>query len=103
MRIPQCRILPPRAAEGEHWNLFGSLCTVNDILVKQLPADGLAVGDLVAFENTGAYCMTEGISLFLSRDLPAVALLLENGAVVPVRKPMATHLLNTPVYDEKGL
>lgn len=102
MRIPKHRFFPPRGGEGEKWNLFGSLCTVNDCLVKQLPADGLRIGDCIAFENTGAYCMTEGISLFLSRDLPGVSLLLEDGTVLPVRSAVATSILNTPVYYEKG-
>ena len=29
---------------------------------------------MLAFEKAGAYCVTEGIALFLSRDLPAVVL-----------------------------
>ena len=44
------------------------------------------------FENTGAYCMTEGISLFLSRDLPSVAL-LKNGKLEFVREAYNTYLL----------
>lgn len=98
MRIPHYQLYPRRKAETENWNLFGSLCTINDILVKQLPLPGLSVGDLFAFENTGAYCMTEGISLFLSRDLPGVSLLLENGELIPVRKMTPTAPLNTPDY-----
>ena len=46
------------------------LCTINDILVKRLPLGGLEIGDVLVFEQAGAYCMTEGIALFLSRDLP---------------------------------
>lgn len=72
MRRPQVELLPYRDGDGvENWNICGSLCTVNDILVKQLPLSRLEVGDVLAFGNAGAYCMTEGISLFLSRDLPA--------------------------------
>lgn len=38
MRRPQVALLPPRSGDGvENWNICGSLCTVNDILVKQLP------------------------------------------------------------------
>lgn len=71
MRRPQVELLQPRDEDGvENWNICGSLCTVNDILVKQLPLSRLEVGDVLAFGNAGAYCMTEGISLFLSRDLP---------------------------------
>ena len=40
---------------------------------------GVEIGDIFAFENTGAYCMTEGIALFLSRELPKVLRLQEDG------------------------
>ena len=63
------------------WNLFGSLCTVNDILVKQMPVRNLTVGDVIVFENTGAYSTTEGIALFLSRDLPKILLRKEDGRI----------------------
>ena len=98
MRVPHYRTFPAREGEPEVWNLFGSLCTINDILVKQLPVPGLAIGDLFAFENTGAYCMTEGISLFLSRDLPRVSLLTEDGKLISVRDSLPTSTLNTPNY-----
>ena len=98
MRIPSYMLLPARSGAAENWNLFGSLCTVNDILVKQLPVADLTVGDLFAFENTGAYCMTEGISLFLSRDLPGVSLLMEDSTLHPVRPATPTSPLNTPCY-----
>ena len=77
MKLPFMEVLSPegkaRGRETEEvWNICGSLCTINDILVKQLPAEGLSVGDRLVFKNTGAYSVTEGIALFLSRDLPAV-------------------------------
>ena len=51
---------------------LGSLCTVNDILVKNLPLRSARTGDVLVFENTGAYSVTEGMSLFLCRDLPKI-------------------------------
>ena len=80
----------------EPWNLCGSLCTINDILVKQLPLPSLHVGDVLAFQRTGAYCMTEGISLFLSRDLPAVLYRHPDGTVEELRPHFDTYPLNTP-------
>lgn len=56
------------------WTVCGSLCSMNDILVKQAMLPDLKKGDTLCFKNTGAYCMTEGMALFLSRDLPAVYL-----------------------------
>lgn len=36
MQLPPHKLYPPRLGEAQPWNLCGSLCTVNDILVKQL-------------------------------------------------------------------
>lgn len=66
---------------AELWNVCGSLCTVNDVIVKQLPLTGAAVGDVLVFEKTGAYSVTEGMYLFLSRDLPLVLLYSEETEV----------------------
>ena len=99
MQHPQCRIYPPRSGDAENWNLCGSLCTVNDILVKQLPVAGLKCGDVFAFGNTGAYCMTEGISLFLSRAMPRIVLLRAEGAPLLVREALPTDRINTSHYE----
>lgn len=48
---------------------------MNDILVKAAPLPEMEIGDALVFENAGAYCMTEGMSLFLSRDLPQIYLI----------------------------
>ncbi len=81
----------------EAWNLMGSLCTINDIIIKQYPVSNLQVGDVFIFKNTGAYCMTEGISLFLSRELPEVAL-LKGGKLKLVREAFETYTLNKASY-----
>lgn len=95
MKIPKCTVYPERKNTGEEkWNLFGSLCTVNDILVKQFPVSNLKIGDVFVFENTGAYCMTEGISLFLSRQLPKVIKITENNNIEIVREHLDTYILN---------
>lgn len=78
------------------WNICGALCTINDILVKKLPLKELNIGDVLVFENTGAYCMTEGISLFLSRDLPEIVLLDRSAVPITVREHMETYALNCP-------
>lgn len=80
------------------WNICGSLCSMNDIIAKQVALPDVEIGDVICFDNTGAYCMTEGISLFLSRDLPAVYLLEENGNIICVRKSFETMKLNMPNY-----
>ena len=94
MKLPICELYPPKENTDEKWNLCGSLCTVNDILVKQFPAGNLQLGDCFIFKNTGAYCMTEGISLFLSRDLPSVLKINENGKIEKVRDNLPTYKFN---------
>lgn len=99
MKHPRCEILPARDTDGElDWNICGSLCTANDILVKQLPIKDLQLSDVIKFENTGAYCMIEGISLFLSRDLPYVFIKNEDGTYKSIRDALPTYPLNTPNY-----
>lgn len=81
------------------WTICGSLCSMNDIVVKQIALPDVEIGDTVCFENTGAYCMTEGIALFLSRDLPAVYLIRENGDLFCLRRSYETENFNTPKYE----
>ena len=81
---------PPTA----QWNLCGSLCSMNDILVKALPLPEVEIGDMLCFFNTGAYCVTEGIALFLSRDLPAVFIKTPDGKLTCAREAFETYPLN---------
>ena len=99
MKFPHLEIYPSRDSKNtQDWNLMGSLCTINDIIIKQYPVSNLQVGDVFIFKNTGAYCMTEGISLFLSRELPEVAL-LKGGELKLVREAFKTYTLNKPSYN----
>lgn len=103
MKHPVFQVYPDKRDSdiAEEWNICGSLCTVNDILVKQLPVKDLQVGEILVFNNTGAYSMTEGISLFLSRELPNIVLLTENGTTVLVRDDFGTDILNMPKYERE--
>ncbi|MBQ4264143.1 MAG: alanine racemase [Clostridia bacterium] len=62
------------------WSLCGSLCTTADILVRKIAMNGLAQQDVLAFHNIGAYSVTEGPALFLSRNMPRIILASDNGA-----------------------
>lgn len=94
MKKPMLDILPKREDKIlENWNLVGSLCTINDLIVKQLPVSNLEIGDIFVFKNTGAYSMTEGISLFLSRDLPKVVF-VQGGEMKIVRENINTYKFN---------
>lgn len=96
MKKPMLDILPKREDKIlENWNLVGALCTINDLIVKQLPVSNLKIGDIFVFKNTGAYSMTEGISLFLSRDLPKVVF-VQGGEMKIVRENINTYKFNMP-------
>lgn len=79
----------------EKYNICGSLCSMNDIILKNAPLPEIKIGDTLRFDNTGAYCATEGIALFLSRELPAVYLFDGENAEC-VREPFETAIFNTP-------
>ena len=84
----------PKAGTAK-WTLCGSLCTTEDVLVRDKELDSLSIGDLLIFMRTGAYSVYEGMSLFLSRELPAVYLYSERGGLVQARPIINTDRLNT--------
>lgn len=98
MHIPHIDILPKKEDKEDTYNIYGSLCTVNDILVKSLNVKKLNIGDMLVFKNVGAYSATEGISLFLSRDLPSVFIKKLDGNLVNVRSHIKTSDINFPNY-----
>ena len=81
------------------WTICGSLCSMNDIVVKQVPLADIEIGDVLCFENTGAYCMTEGISLLLSRDIPGIYIVRNENELYKVRDSFETKNINTPKYE----
>ncbi len=83
-----------REGSVREWTICGSLCTANDVLVKQYPFEELQVGDKLIFNKTGAYSVTEGISLFLSRQLPQVILYSEKKGYQLARNNFSTDSLN---------
>lgn len=95
MKVPYIDIYPKRDnLKNERWNICGSLCTINDILIKQLE-ETIEIGDIIVFENVGAYSATEGIALFLSRDLPKVIKLNEDNSIEIIRDNTSTYQLNS--------
>ena len=79
---------------NEDYVLAGSLCSVNDILVRRIALPTLDIGDTLCFNLAGAYCATEGISLFLSRDLPAIVIRDEDGAETLIREHIEINTFN---------
>lgn len=81
------------------WCICGSLCTTADVLVRSCELESPEIGDVLVFCRTGAYSCMEGMSLFLSRDLPAVFFYSVEHGVERVRAPYLTAGLNTPVLS----
>lgn len=97
-KVPELAIYPEREeTNAKPYNICGSLCTTNDILLKQLPVSDLKVNDYLIFKNTGAYCWCEGMALFLSRDLPKVIIHDLDGQYKLVRDRMQTWNFNKAI------
>ena len=98
MRVPVITHIPGDnhvSDESADWSLCGSLCTTADVLVRQIALPGLVPGDVLAFHNIGAYSVTEGPALFLSRNMPKIVLYGENGARL-VRDTIQSSKINQP-------
>ena len=96
MRVPHILHLAADgrpAGEPEDVMLCGSLCTTADVMVRKATLPALSVGDVLCFTRIGAYSVTEGPALFLSRDMPRIVLLGESGARL-VRDVIHTSKLN---------
>lgn len=110
MKKPRCEFIPMEYTEGfadgvnhevevysqgvQPYNICGSLCTVGDVIVKNLELKDAKIGDMIAFYNIGAYSVTEGIYLFLSRRMPAIVLYSKSKGYRVVRKPIETSEIN---------
>lgn len=81
--------------ETSKWTICGSLCTVGDVIVKNLPIENPQIGDLILFYNIGAYSVTEGIYLFLSRRMPKIIAVSKEGACQVYRDVKATDEINS--------
>ena len=93
---------PCETRNTDKWALCGSLCTTNDVLVREYEMNEPNYHDILVFCNLGAYSITEGISLFLSRDMPKV-LAYHNGKITLLRDTHKAWELNTNYYIEGEL
>lgn len=94
MKKPSILHFNQREGERREWTVCGSLCTVNDVLVNQCSFQNLHTGDQLIFQKTGAYSVTEGMSLFLSRDLPQILLYSAKENFRVARPHVQTDVLN---------
>lgn len=85
-------------SDDERYTVCGSLCTVADVMVKNLPIGKPAIGDMIIFHNIGAYSVTEGIYLFLSRRMPLILAVDYDGGTLKeevYRDVLCTDLINS--------
>lgn len=92
IRVPPIICHPNRKGIDDEYIVCGSLCSINDILIKRWKGQ-IKVADVFEFQKAGAYCCTEGSALFLSRDLPAVVNLYKSEIVLE-REHQNTYRLN---------
>ncbi|HEB9355600.1 TPA: alanine racemase [Campylobacter coli] len=74
--------------------ICGALCTSGDVLIRKKQLNNPEIGDLIVFENIGAYSITEGIYLFLSRTLPKILLLDHDKKIIVARDFKETFEFN---------
>ena len=98
MQVPKIELIK-KSESGElpeePYCICGSLCTVADVLVREVMLPKLETGDILIFENCGAYSMTEGSLLFLSRDIPGIYAIKDSKDIVPVRDKISSFEINS--------
>lgn len=80
--------------DAARYTVCGSLCTVADVILKNMPLLDPNIGDMIVFEKVGAYSVTEGIYMFLSRDMPAIYFYSEDTGLTLIRDVFPTNELN---------
>ena len=91
MKVPH--LLTKPAGDPISCAICGSLCTVADVLVREVTLPSPAPQDLLVFCRAGAYSVTEAMGLFLSRDLAAVYF-CRSGKLEMIRKHEPTWRMN---------
>ena len=94
MQVPPVTLLGSDEPYENGYTLCGSLCTTADLLVRRVELPKLKIGDVLAFGRCGAYTVTEGTVLFLSRTMPRIMLYSEKDGIRLVRDFYDTYNLN---------
>jgi diaminopimelate decarboxylase len=72
------------------YTVVGPLCTTIDTLATKLELPALAVGDVIAIENSGAYGLTSSPTRFISHPEPREAM-LAGGQLTDVSESLLNH------------
>lgn len=94
MKQPEIEVLAEKDGDEELFHLCGSLCTVNDVLARDVAMHDPQKGDVICFKRCGAYAATEGMAMFLSRELPQVLICKTDGKIEKLRDQMETYLFH---------
>ncbi|HCH29030.1 MAG TPA: diaminopimelate decarboxylase [Ruminococcaceae bacterium] len=84
------------AEETADYSICGSLCTVADVLIRKVRLPKAEIGDKLIFARCGAYSVTEGTMLFLSRCMPKIYYKNSFGDIEVLRDFFFSDTLNTP-------
>ena len=92
MKQPEIKVLAEKDGDaGEMFHLCGSLCTVNDVLARDVTLHNPEKDDVICFKRCGAYAATEGMAMFLSRELPQVLICRTDGKIEKLRDRVETY------------
>ena len=94
MKQPEIEVLAEKDGDEELFHLCGSLCTVNDVLARDVALHDPKKDDVICFKRCGAYAATEGMAMFLSRELPQVLICKTDGKIEKLRDQMETYLFH---------
>lgn len=107
MQVPPIKVYAGEVSENDEkpgveltqmpdadYTLCGSLCTVADVLVREVKLKKLELGDILEFAHCGAYSVTEAPALFLSRQLPAIYAYSKKNGFELLREYVATSDIN---------
>lgn len=101
MQIPMITHLSDNeiSTNEQTWTLCGSLCTTADVLAREVKLCSLKPEDTLVFHRTGAYSAMEGMSVFLSREMPRIALYSKEKGLRIVRDFIYSDSMNTPKFN----
>ena len=97
MQIPEIYHIGEKKSDLKSWTICGSLCTTADVLARNVELDNLRIGDILVFKRTGAYSSTEGMAIFLSREMPRILLYSQKSGIKIVRDFIYSDIVNTPI------